>query len=332
MVPGISVYTTCPPSRGATASAYRATIHDVTRWAEDAGCVGALVYADNGLVDPWLVAQLVLTSTERLVPLVAVQPIYMHPYAVAKMVASLAFLHGRRVDLNLVAGGFRHDHDALGDHTPHDRRYDRLREYSALVAALLRGEAPVTVAGEFYTVTGLVLSPALSETLRPRFFVAGSSPAGHAAACSLGAVSVEYPSPGVTAEVEADSIVHRGIRVGIVARDDDATAWRVARARFPEDRRGRIVHTLAIKVSDSSWHRRLSAADEAIAPPYWLEPFRRAQTFCPYLVGSYAQVGDELRRYVDAGTRTFILDIPRDPDDLGHIALAFDHALAMAPR
>jgi alkanesulfonate monooxygenase len=332
MVPGVSVYTTCPPSRGAAATAYRTSIRDVTRWAENAGCIGALVYADNGVVDPWLVAQLVLTSTERLVPLVAVQPMYMHPYAVAKMVASLAFLHGRRVDLNLVAGGFRHDHDALGDHTPHDRRYDRLREYSALVAALLRGDAPVTIAGEFYTVTGLVLSPPLSETLRPTFFVAGSSPAGRATACALGAVSVEYPSPGVTAEAAADSALHRGVRVGIVARDDDEAAWRVARERFPEDRRGRIVHTLAMKVSDSSWHRRLSSGDEAIAPPYWLEPFRRAQTFCPYLVGSYTRVGEELRRYVDAGIRTFILDIPREADDFGHIALAFDHAVALVPR
>ena len=332
MVPGVSVYTTCPPSRGSAATAYRASIRDVARWAENAGCTGALVYADNGLVDPWLVAQLLLTSTERLVPLVAVQPMYMHPYAVAKMVASLAFLNGRRVDLNLVAGGFRHDHDALADHTPHDRRYDRLREYGALVGALLRGDAPVTVAGEFYTVTGLVLSPALSETLRPTFFVAGSSAAGRATACALGAVSVEYPSPGVGTETAADPFPHRGVRVGIIARDDDATAWRVAHARFPEDRRGRIVHTMAMKLSDSSWHRRLGAAEEAIAPPYWLEPFRRAQTFCPYLVGSYVQVGDELRAYVEAGIRTFILDIPGDADDFGHIALAFDHAVAMVPR
>ena len=311
---------------------YRASIGDVARWAEDAGCTGALVYADNGLIDPWLVAQLVLISTERLVPLVAVQPMYMHPYAVAKMVASLAFLHGRRVDLNLVAGGFRRDHDALADHTPHDRRYDRLREYSALVAALLRSDAPVTVAGEFYTVSGLTLSPPLSEALRPTFFVAGSSAAGRATACALGAVSVEYPSPGVIADAAACSVAHRGVRVGIVARDDDDGAWRVARERFPEDRRGRIVHTLAMKVSDSSWHRRLSHADEAIAPPYWLEPFRRAQTFCPYLVGSYARVGREIRRYVEAGIRTFILDIPRDADDFGHTALAFEQALAPVPR
>lgn len=117
--------------------------------------------------------------------------------------------------------------------------------------------------------------------------------------------------------------------MGIVAREHAETAWGVARARFPEDRRGRIVHALAMKVSDSAWHHRLSCADEAVAPPYWLEPFQRAQTFCPYLVGSYAEVGEELARYVEADIRTFILDVPRDADDLGHAALAFEHALAL---
>jgi len=43
------------------------------------------------------------------VPLVAVQPVYMHPYSVAKMVSTLAFLHQRRVFLNMVAGGFKND-------------------------------------------------------------------------------------------------------------------------------------------------------------------------------------------------------------------------------
>ncbi|HEY7517513.1 MAG TPA: LLM class flavin-dependent oxidoreductase [Methylomirabilota bacterium] len=332
MVAGISVYTTCPPSRDATAAGYRAALRDVARWSEDAGCVGALVYADNSLVDPWLVAQVLLDSTERLVPLVAVQPVYMHPYAVAKMVASLAFLHGRRVDLNLVAGGFRRDHEALADRTPHDERYDRLREYGALIAALLGGAAPVTVAGRFYTVTGLVLAPPLSETPPTTFFVAGSSAAGRATACALDAVSVEYPSPGAAAPEAAGPAPRRGVRVGIVTRADHETAWRAARARFPEDRRGRMVHTLAMKISDSSWHRRLSSAEEAVTPPYWLEPFQRAQTFCPYLVGRYDDVGDELRRYVEAGVRTFIVDVPHDADDLHHVARAFEHALAAVPR
>ena len=96
-----------------------------------------LVYTDNTEVDPWLVAQHIIQSTSRLCPLVAIQPIYMHPYAVAKMVSSLAHLYGRRVYLNMVAGGFKNDLVALNDATPHDRRYERLVEYTTIIQRLL---------------------------------------------------------------------------------------------------------------------------------------------------------------------------------------------------
>ena len=44
---------------------------------------------------------------------------------------------------------------------------------------------------------------------------------------------------------------------------------------------------------------------------------------CPYLVGSYEQVAAELRGYLAAGYRTFILDVPPDREELRHVAMAF---------
>ena len=85
--------------------------------------------------NPWLVSQLIIEATERLCPLVAIQPVYMHPYSVAKMVTSLAHLYGRRLYLNMVAGGFVNDLAALNDTTPHDRRYERLVEYTTIITA-----------------------------------------------------------------------------------------------------------------------------------------------------------------------------------------------------
>ena len=134
---GVEVFSTCPDSRN-LGDDYLRRVVDVSQWSDRAGCRGMLVYTDNGLVDPWLLAQLVLENTERLCPLVAVQPVYMHPYSVAKMVASLAFLHGRRVVLNMVAGGFRNDLLALDDDTEHDDRYVRLVEYTRILQGLLQ--------------------------------------------------------------------------------------------------------------------------------------------------------------------------------------------------
>src|SRR2546429_6744470 len=51
----------------------------------------------------------IIQNTTRLCPLVAVQPIYIHPYAVAKLVASFGHMYGRRIYLNMVAGGFKKD-------------------------------------------------------------------------------------------------------------------------------------------------------------------------------------------------------------------------------
>jgi alkanesulfonate monooxygenase len=122
---GIDVFSTCPQSSDHDAETYARRVIDVARWSERQGCRGILVYTDNRLVDPWLVSQIIVQNTSALCPLVAVQPVYMHPYTVAKIVASLGHLYRRRVFLNMVAGGFKNDLNALSDPTPHDERYER---------------------------------------------------------------------------------------------------------------------------------------------------------------------------------------------------------------
>jgi alkanesulfonate monooxygenase len=330
----VRIYTTCPPSTALDRGSYLSTVRDVARWTDRAGWAGILVYTDNSLVDPWMVSQIIVESTEQLCPLVAVQPMYMHPYTVAKLVASLAHLHGRRVHLNMVAGGFRNDLLALGDDTEHDDRYRRLVEYTEIVMALLQTETPVTVAGQYYSVKGLRMGPKLPGHLLPEVLVSGSSPAGHDAARALNATPVKYPQPpGEEAAWVGNGLTGGfGIRIGIVARDTAEQAWRVAHARFPTDRGGQITHRLATAVSDSHWHRQLSQQRDAPndlggePDPYWLGPFQNYKTFCPYLVGSYSVVARMLSHYIDLGATTFILDVPHCEEDLTHTAAVFAKA------
>ena len=203
--------------------------------------------ANNQLVDPWLVAQVVIESTEKLCPLVAVQPVYMHPYTAANMVSSFAHIYGRRIFLNMVAGGFRNDLLALGDPTEHADRYARVVDYTQLVKRLLSGER-VSASGRYYTVKNLTLTPKLPPELFPGIFVSGSSEDGVAAARAIGATAVKYPKPPheeISTSADGAGI---GMRVGVIARDDESEAWKVARARFPEDRKGQVTHGLAMKV------------------------------------------------------------------------------------
>lgn len=321
----VDLFSTCPPSSRANRDDYRRQIIDVARWSEEAGCTGILVYADNSQVDPWLAAQIIVEHTRTLSPLVALQPVYMHPYSAAKMVASLGWLYGRRLCLNLVAGGFRNDLIALRDPTPHDRRYERLVEYTTIVKRLLAGET-VTFEGRFYVVEHLTLAPPLPQELAPRIYISGSSDAGLAAARAVGATAIKYPKPPGEEDPLPEGLAC-GVRIGIVAREDAAGAWALAHARFPEDRRGQLTRQLAARVSDSTWHEQLSRLDGAPASPYWLHPFQNYQTMCPYLVGGHGEVAEEVERYIAMGYRTFILDVPACSDDLQHTRRVFERTL-----
>ncbi len=331
----LEVFSTCPQSRDVEPDVYLSRVADVARWSEEAGYRGILVYADNGLVDPWLIAQIILQSTQTLSPLVAVQPIYMHPYAVAKIVTTLGYVHGRQLYLNWLAGGFKNDQVALDDRTPHDERYARTAEYAVIVKHLLSTPEPLTFEGRYYRVENLKLTPALDPSLFPGLFISGSSEAGLEAARAIGATPIKYPKPPREEDDQSHESVAPGIRVGVIAREDSHDAWRVAHDRFPDDRKGQIAHGLAMKVSDSQWHKQLSDLGESPVSdenPYWLGPFQNYKTFCPYLVGSYKRVGEELGHYVRSGYRTFILDIPPSADELQHTALAFEAAASFVAQ
>src|SRR2546426_171788 len=328
----LDVFTTCPLSSDLAPDQFLERLIDVAQWSDEAGCKGILVFSDNARLDPWSLSHLIIQHTKTLCPLVAVQPVYMHPYWVAKQIATFGYLYGRRFYLNMVAGGFKNDLEALNDPTPHDERYARLVEYTTLIMQLLGSTRPVTLDGRYYRVTQVKLMPPLDPALKPGVFVSGSSDAGLAAARQLGALAVRYPKP--VAEYEAappSDAAALGIRIGIIAREEASEAWAVAHARFPEDRQGQLTHQLAMKVTDSEWHRQLSHLGETAAgedQPYWMTPFENYKTFCPYLVGSYERGADEVARYVGVGYRTIILDVPASLEELEHIGVVCERAAA----
>lgn len=330
----IEIFSTCPQSSQADSRLYLRQVADVAKWSEEAGCIGILVYTDNSLVDPWLVSQIIIENTANLRPLIATQPIYMHPYTAAKMIASFGFIYNRKFYLNMLAGGFKNDLAALGDNTPHSKRYARAIEYTLIIKQLLGSNGPVSFSGEFYRVENLRMAPPLPPELFPGILISGSSEEGVAAARAIGATAIRYPKPSSEYDSSPlDDDLSSGVRIGVIARDSDDLAWQIAHARFPEDRKGQLTHQLAMKVSDSVWHKQLSELEERPATeksPYWLGPFRNYSTFCPYLVGSYKRVAEEVSGYIRAGYKTFILDIPPSLEELNHINIVFKEAIALA--
>jgi alkanesulfonate monooxygenase len=325
----LAIYTTSPPSARTNPSSYPRRVAEVARWTEAAGCTGLLVYTDNTLIDPWLSTQVIIGHTDRVIPLVAVQPVYLHPYAAAQMVASIGYLSSRSLHLNLVTGGSAAHLAALGDEEPHDGRYDRLLEYAEVVQQLLSDQRPVSYRGRYFQLRRATLAHRIPPELVPRLFVSGSSPAAVRAAKVLGVPRLAYPRPPQDYR-DGDATMHgSGIRIGVIAREYGPAAWKVARARFPHDADGERVHSVVARLSDSHWHAELSD----LRPPgghardgYWTYPFLTYKTFCPYLVGSYDDVAEHLARYLALGVRTVVLDVPEEDDDLQHTAIAFERA------
>lgn len=334
---GIDIYTSSPSEHIKSNEPYIKRLREVAQWSDRYGCRGMLIYTDNRASDPWVLAQDVITCTNTLRPLIAVQPVYMHPYAVSQKITTLAEVYGRAVDLNFVAGGFQFDLAALGDKTAHDDRYERLSEYGEIVTTLLRGER-VTVQGKHYNIFGLKLDRAVSNDLLPGLTVSGSSPSGRNCAKLLGAVAVMYPEPFHGTQPPRESELSQiqgtglpvGIRIGILARETASDAWQEAKLRFPNSPQGQTLRKAAVQVTDSSWLHQLSTIAGAEATVehdvYWMGPFTNGKSFCPYLVGSYSDVAAYLSCYFRNGVRFVILDCPNEEQDLAHARTAIQRS------
>ncbi|MET7468237.1 LLM class flavin-dependent oxidoreductase [Micromonospora sp. NPDC005686] len=329
---GVTIYSTCRSSIGYGQDSHLRKLLETARWADEAGYRGALLYSDNTSIDAWMSAQAAIANTAGFVPLIAVQPLDKSPFALARAISSLAHLYGRQVDLNYVSGGFSRDLRVQGDALPHDARYDRLVEYVTIVRALLDGGL-TSHEGRYYNFRRARLTTPVPADLLPTAYVSGSSAASLQAGESLGLSQLSFPL--LPAEFASpDTRKNRfgaGISIGIIARDDSSEAWRIAHKRFPADPDGAERMKLLLSAAVSSWQPQLASvpiADEGEGGAYWLVPFRYHHTFCPYLVGSYDEVAQAVATYLKGGARTFVFDLPQEPDDLYHTRIAVERAVA----
>jgi alkanesulfonate monooxygenase len=343
----MDVYDVTPESDGgpdAPPETFRARLRSAVVRAEREGVSGVLVPHNLREVDPWMVASYIGSVTERLTPLLAVQPACLPPHTAAALAAAYAALFGRPLHFNLVSGAREGELGAVGDTLTHDQRYARLKDFGRVLRQLLDGE---TVDGQLhhYAYNQYRLVPRPEVLTQCRIFVAGSSPAGMAAALDVADVVVTHPTPfddwhrecllplqaaGYTGEL--------GIRLGIIARSRSTDAWHTARARFPQSWQGHQ-ETLLKTLSPSAWSRALArravsedtedAQPEGAPDPYWLGAFHSGLASAPFLVGAYEEVAAELARYVGAGVNHLLLNGSRE-DEYAHIRRSVELALSQS--
>ena len=97
-----------------------------------------------------------------------------------------------------------------------------------------------------------------------------------------------------------------------------------AKARFRDNPDDRELLALTVENSDSVWKRKLyeGQSGELADNGYWLLPYLTFQADCPYLVGSYAEIGAKLKEFAAKGLTTVMLDMVADEAEMQHVCKA----------
>jgi alkanesulfonate monooxygenase len=307
--------------RNLLAAKYVDQLMRLARFTDRNGFTGILLFAGNDtLIEPWSMAQHILAHTAESSPLIAVNPIYVHPFTAAKFVSSFAMLYHRKVYLNMITGTATSDLQGLGEQLSHQDRYSRLGEFIHIVRQLLASTRPVTFEGKFYTTNNLQLRPGLPPALMPEFLIAGQSDDARRVANQMECLMMQMLPPNLEKGINAP-----GVNFGIFAREGRDQARREAKLFFQDSAEKRELLKYTMENTDSVWKRRLNDAgqnDELHENGYWLLPFLTFQADCPYLVGSYTEIGAKLRRFAEMNVSTIILDVVADEQELEHVGKA----------
>jgi alkanesulfonate monooxygenase len=298
----------------------------VATLSETYGFTGVLLFSDNSTqVDPWMAAAELLRQTKTISPLVAANPTYMHPFAAAKMIASLTHLYERRIYLNMITGTALSHLEAIGDRLSHDERYGRLLEYIIIGKHLLESQKPLRYEGAYYKVNDLLLPAGIAKKYMPEFFMAGRSEAARDICQKTGSTGIQMLSANLADGIQNTS----GLHFGIVTRPTEQEAWEAARSLYRSSAEDQEIMLYSMQNTDSSWKRKMRQELEQ-APSgkkeFWLEPFANAAADCPFLVGSYSAIAKQLKEFSERGITTLIIDIAASEAEFFHASCALREA------
>ncbi|UJF34501.1 LLM class flavin-dependent oxidoreductase [Paenibacillus hexagrammi] len=337
MPPGITIYSEIPANeqfqqQQISSQTYLQTVIDIAQQTEQHGLQGSLLYYNHLILDPWTLAATIVQHTEKLIPLIALQPYTMPPLTAAKMIQTIGYMFDRPVHLNLISGAMQQELQQLGDQTSHDRRYERIVEYTEVLNMLLSATRPVYYEGLFYQLSGVQLEPRLPEHLRPRILMSGSSDASIQAAREAADVAITHPGPighfeqFVQEKFSQDKLLDLGMRIGMIARKTREEAWSHAESTYQVTKKSERLTQLKTK-SESVWNRNLAVLameNELYDGVYWLGGFKSGVEFNPILVGSYEEVASYLQRYIGLGVNTFIINNLIHSQDFEHVGRVFE--------
>lgn len=194
-------------------------------------------YRADGQHDPWVFSTALLRETKKLQLITAVLTGLWHPVVVAKLGATAAHVSDGRWHVNILAGWFQAEYEALGlPWLPHDERYRRAEEFIQVLQGVWNQE-DFSHQGEYFRINNYTLKP--RPDVSPLVFQGGSSTAARQMA---GRSSDWYfTNGGALADIkpQVDQVkgyaaehgrkLQVGINAFIIARETEAEAREVHR-------------------------------------------------------------------------------------------------------
>jgi len=296
-------------------------IFDFIRMSDEFGFTGILLFESNrGNVEPWILGQAIATQSASLIPFIAVNPLYMHPFIAAKKILTLSKLYNRKLYINYITGTSTSDLTNLNDHLSHDERYFRLIEYIQIVNHLLNSRTPLNFSGRYYSVKNLILSTAINSDLLPEYFIAGSSEVAQEARKVTGAYKATMAQD--VSEWQDKELLHingTAVHFGMIARETAIQATNHLDKWLCETPDTIDLFEYVMSKTESEWKTRLAQQVEEKKSVFTLRPFKNLKSDCPYYVGSHEQNADVFLKYILNGYKTFIIELPSKRDEFIHI-------------
>jgi alkanesulfonate monooxygenase len=153
----------------------------LARAHEDNGWDRVLFAYGSGSPDPAQVAAFVATKLDKLQILLAHRPNVSYPTFAAKTFATLDQISDGRLTVHFITGGTDHEQQREGDFLTKDERYDRTREYIAIVKKAWTSHEPFDHEGAHYRFADFVSDTFPVQQPRPGVSFGGSSPAAYRA-------------------------------------------------------------------------------------------------------------------------------------------------------
>lgn len=284
---------------------------------------GVLVPTGTNAEESWVIASMLIGSTEQLRFIVAVRPGLVGPSAAARMAATFDRMSNGRLIVNVVGGGDPIELAGDGIYLDHDGRYDLMDEFLQVWRALVAGQA-CTFEGRHVRISnGRVLFPCLQDP-HPPLFMGASSPAAMRVAMNHIDTLLTWGEPPeqVDAKIasarKAAAATNRdlkfGIRLHIIVRETDELAWQAAHdlIRYIDDDKIAAAQAVLSR-TQSEGQKRMNAlhggsrAKLEVSPNLWAGVGLVTGGAGTALVGSPETIAARLREYEELGIETFIL-------------------------